>query len=179
MGRPSNASKQVAFGENTNPTSGIRARVNADEYAAEIRRTRTSDISQVRFNLPIFVDNQGWKRRWVHEDNCITRRNQGYRYVTKDEIGGVYYDDARESTDASNYVAYPAKGRNDHGKPTMMYLMEIPKSLARELDHELNEKDAIEYQDGIRNSQTKNQDAQLTAASRNFGVESAITYSNL
>ena len=126
-----------------------RVRLDPREYAEKIRRERVS-VSSVIKRLPDFGDNPGWKRRWVNDEGVPMRRNEGYRFVTKDEIGDVSYSATRNDTDPSNFIARPVGGLNDENKLRMAYLMEIPQEIANELDYEKSHKAIKSSEDAIR-----------------------------
>lgn len=98
MGRPSNA--EIAA---RSEKQEVRARIDAREYAAKVRRERVG-ITSITKRLPDFGDNPGWKRRWVNEENLPQRKHEGYRFVTKDEVNDPSYDASRGNSDPSNYL---------------------------------------------------------------------------
>jgi len=150
-----------------------RSRLDAREYAEKIRRERVS-ISSVIKRLPDFGDNPGWKRRWVNDEGVPMRRNEGYRFVTKDEIGDVAYDAMRNETDPSNFVCRPVGGLNDENKLRMAYLMEIPIEIADELDYEKSHKAIKASESAIRSGSIGN--AQQAGHSRQpDGVVNSIS----
>jgi|GEM_PF-3700938 len=142
MGRPSAAEVAARGNADAPAATHQRVRLNAAEVAAEIRRTRSS-ISSIKKRLPDFVDNPGWKRRWVNDDNIANRKQEGYRFVTKDEINDVSYDASRDDQDPANYVCRPVGGINDKNELRSAYLMEVPQEIADELDFEKSLKQSI------------------------------------
>jgi len=152
MGRPSNA--EIA----ARKEQPARARINAREYAEKLRRERVS-ITSIAQRLPSFGDNPGWKRRWVNDENIPQRKQEGYRFVTKDEVNDPSFDPTREDGDPSNYICRAVGGTTDLQKLRMAYLMEIPDEIAFELDFEKSIKQVKVSEDQIRNSSVGNPQA--------------------
>ena len=153
MGRPTNA-EIAARGEKKE----VRARIDAREYAAKIKRERVS-ITSIAQRLPSFGDNPGWKRRWVNDENIPQRKQEGYRFVTKDEVNDPSFDPTREDGDPSNYICRAVGGTTDLQKLRMAYLMEIPDEIASELDFEKSIKQVKVSEDQIRNGTVGNPQA--------------------
>lgn len=153
MGRPSNA--EIAA---RSEKQEVRARIDAREYAAKVRRERVG-ITSITKRLPDFGDNPGWKRRWVNEENVPQRKHEGYRFVTKDEVNDPSFDPTREDNDPSNYLCFAVGGMTDQGKLRQAYLMEIPDEIASELDFEKSIKHVKVSEDQIRNGTIGNPQA--------------------
>ena len=164
MGRPSNA--EIAA---RSEKQEVRARIDAREYAAKVRRERVG-ITSITKRLPDFGDNPGWKRRWVNEENLPQRKHEGYRFVTKDEVNDPSYDASRGNSDPSNYLCRAVGGVTDQGNLRQAYLMEIPDEIASELDFEKSIKQVKVSESQIRNGTVGNPQAAGNMRGQEDGV---------
>lgn len=112
--------------------------VDPRERAAQIREGRKGQVGNLQQKLPYFGEKEGWKRRWVLGSNVPGRQQEGYTFVDRAEVvmkaAGIGFG----NQDVGNKVAVHAgKGLVGlDGAPELLYLMEIPQEIAKELDYE-------------------------------------------
>lgn len=124
-----------------------RTRVDAREYAAQIRANRKS-FSGLEQKMKHYGENPGWKRRYVNEENVPARLEEGYRFVLRSEV--AMSDSMRYgNTDMGDRVSVHA-GTNTNGQPFSAYLMEIPEDIASEYDYEKSHKQVKLSEESIR-----------------------------
>jgi len=108
----------------------------AREKAELIRSSRKGEIGVINQKLPFYGERPGWKRRWVLTSNLPSRMEEGYAFVTRDDVSMKADGIGFGNKDIGNRVAVHAgRGSIDAaGKQEMLYLMEIPMEIAKELD---------------------------------------------
>ena len=128
-------------------TTPARTRIDAREYAAQIRSTR-KDFSGLEQKLKYYGENPGWKRRWVNEENVPAREQEGYRFVLRSEVN-MSDSIGRGNTDMGDRVSVLG-GIDVQNRPYNQYLMEIPQEIADEYDHEKSYKKVKLSEESIR-----------------------------
>jgi hypothetical protein len=129
------AKAEASTSESVIETANVRA-INRrgptpEERAAAIRRERTSFGVQKYFDgVP---EKEGWKRRWVNDENVPHRLEQGWTFVSKAHLKDTS-SIGFESVDVADRVTKPNKASNPDGSAGMTMLMEIPTSVANEIN---------------------------------------------
>ena len=125
-----------------------RTRLDARAEAERIRNSR-GPLTGVEMRLEFFGTNPGWQRRWVTGANVPLRLRDGYRFVLKDEVQ-MSNSVNLGNTSTDDRVIHPAGGLDPHGGPMLLYLMEIPVEIAKELDEVRRDAPARRLEEAIK-----------------------------